>query len=70
MEFVDVYDLVDVTIDYGNYIECEREVITPALKAAGYSVGTWRTGEGDSFGPLSRCVTISKDGVNKVAVYG
>ena len=48
--FVDVYDVLpDVTIDYQNYWRCERDLITPALVAAGYQVGPW----------YGRSVTIS-----------
>jgi hypothetical protein len=50
--------LPTLDVDYEHYATCEREVITPALIEAGYAVlGGWRTGDGDSFGPLTRCVS-------------
>lgn len=59
--------LPDVVPDYENYYACERDVIGPALRAAGYRlIGGWYCGERDSWGPLSRCIQTDKG----VVVYG
>lgn len=34
--------------------EWEREVAEPQLRKKGWTVLSWHTGDGDSFGPLSR----------------
>jgi hypothetical protein len=54
--YIDLYDVApDVKVNYSEYWASERDVITPALEAAGYQiVGSWYTGDGDSFGPLTR----------------
>lgn len=36
------------------YAEWEREVAQPALESKGWIVLSWHTGDGDSFGPLTR----------------
>lgn len=66
--FIDLYDILpDVEIDYERYYTSERDVVNPALIAAGYEIrGPWFTGDGDSFGPLTRCVETDKG----VVVYG
>jgi hypothetical protein len=56
--------------DLDKYRRCEHEVLTPALEALGYEVGGWFTGDGDSFGPLTRCVRVTKDNKSAVVVYG
>lgn len=59
--------LPDVEPDFDNYAECERTVISPALVLAGYTLrGGWYTGDGDSFGPLTRCINTDEGTV----VYG
>ncbi len=59
--------LPDVEPDFDAYAKCEREVLTPALESAGFTVsGNWFTGDGDSFGPLTRCVHTDKG----VIIYG
>ena len=46
--------LPGLDIDYEHCAKSEREVITPALEAAGYTVsGPWFTGDGDSSGPTA-----------------
>lgn len=56
---------------YPAYIDGERNILTPALKKAGYELlGDWYTGEGDSFGPLSRCIDAAHNGESIVIVYG
>ena len=39
------------------YTNWEANVATPRLEELGYTNLTWRTGESDSFGPLSRVCT-------------
>src|ERR1700685_1695920 len=48
------------------------ELITaePKLRELGYSIVRWYTGDGDSFGPLTRVVIVEKDGVREALVYG
>lgn len=62
----DILPEVEPAFD-GTYVSCERDVIEPALKAAGYTLfGGWFTGDGDSFGPLTRCVRTDQG----IVVYG
>lgn len=75
--YLDLYDILpDAHPSYdwrdGSMARVEREVLTPALTAAGYTVGDgWWSGEKDSFGPLSRCVrVVTPEGENKIVVYG
>lgn len=50
-----------------DYSDFETQVITPQLLVAGYELfGHWYTGDGDSFGPLTRCINTDKG----VVVYG
>lgn len=59
--------LPDVEVDYERYATCERTVLGPALEAAGYELrGRWTTGDGDSFGPLTRYIATDRG----VVVYG
>jgi hypothetical protein len=69
---IDVYDIVPgISIDYKQWAQSERDVITPALVSAGYSVGNWFTAEGDSFGPLCRAArATSPDGELVTVFYG
>lgn len=54
-------------IDYEHYVESERDIIAPALMMAGYRlIGSFYTGDGDSFGPLTRCIRTDKG----IVVYG
>lgn len=66
--YVDLYDILpDIDVDYEHWAKCERDVITPALREAGYQLrGHWYTGDGDSFGPLSRCIQTDR----VIVVYG
>ena len=53
------------------YQDWEKEIATPALIAAGYNtMGIWHTGDGDSFGPLSRFTVAHKDDRTFVFTYG
>ncbi|MCW3019360.1 MAG: hypothetical protein JWN10_1668 [Solirubrobacterales bacterium] len=56
-----------IEIDYENYRDCEENVIAPALVASGYVLKSgWFTGDGDTFGPLTRCIETDRGTV----VYG
>lgn len=71
--YIDLYDILpDIKVGYSRYWESEKEVISPALKSAGYQLdGPWYTGEGDSFGPLSRCIRVTTpDDKRVIVVYG
>lgn len=68
MEYVWLDDIApEVEVDYEHHARCEREVIGPALERLGYRLsGPWFTGDGDSFGPLTRCIRTDK----VIVVYG
>jgi len=62
----------EIDIDYDKYSECEQKVISPALVQAGFDLAwyetraseiryNWQTGEGDSFGPLSRYIRATHE---------
>lgn len=60
-------------IDYcssSGYLNWESNIARPELERLGYSVIGWRTGDGDSFGPLTRVVTIEKNGIREQFIYG
>ena len=69
-----VIELLDVLpgapVDYERYAEAEREKVTPLLEALGYEVIRWCTGDGDSFGPLTRYAICRKDGKRVWLMYG
>ncbi|HET6285766.1 MAG TPA: hypothetical protein VFG15_03315 [Amycolatopsis sp.] len=70
--YLNIDDIIPtLPLDFDNYMQCEEEVITPALLEAGYAVtGSWYTSEGDSFGPLSRAVEATNpDGEPVIVVY-
>lgn len=72
VEYADVHSIAPtVQIDYANWWQSERDVITPALNDAGYLVGPWYTAEGDSFGPLCRAASATApDGRPVIVSYG
>ncbi len=73
MKEVVVYELISMDgFDFGRYYEGEREILTPRLIAAGYSVlNQFYTIDGDDFGPLVRGVKLrSPSGEEFVAFYG
>jgi len=58
---------------YNEYLTWERDVATPALEEKGWRVlRDWYTGDGDSFGPLVRCIKCERvDSYEKVIfTYG
>lgn len=67
ISYLSLYDILpDVQVDYDRYWQSEKE-ITPQLEQAGFEIrGSWYTGDGDSFGPLTRCIDTNKG----IIVYG
>lgn len=63
---------VQPTFAVPGYAADESDNLTPALKRAGYTIhSSWFTGDGDSFGPLTRCVrAIDPKGDRVIVVYG
>lgn len=56
---------------FAEYFKGEREILTPALQHAGYTLeGAFFSGERDTWGPLSRCIYAVKDGERVCLVYG
>lgn len=58
--------------DSMNYKVWEDDVAIPALREKGYIINNqgFHTREGDSFGPLSRGIFISRDKTQYLAWYG
>lgn len=52
------------------YWDWETKTAEPKLKELGYKVIRWFTGDGDSFGPLTRVVVVEKDGKREELMYG
>jgi len=67
--YLDVRDLVPgIKFDRVAYARSEQEIITPALVDLGYEVGAWYTSQ-RTYGSLTRCARISKDGKVVVVAY-
>jgi hypothetical protein len=73
--YIDLYDLGltnEPSYDFrsGEMTKQER-LITAELVEKGYTVpNRWYTGEGDSFGPLSRCLRVkTPDGKARILCY-
>jgi len=49
----------------GTYRRWEQEVAIPRLETLGYTVQRIYTGDGDSFGPLTRMFVVTKNGVEQ-----
>lgn len=56
--------------DSRRYDEWENDIAAPALLSLGYVASGWHTIDGDSFGPLVRGVTLTKDGKRQIYTYG
>jgi hypothetical protein len=52
------------------YRKWEDQTARPLLEQRGYSNVSFSMGEHDSFGPLSRIVTATRDGVKHRFIYG
>lgn len=71
VDFNDILPNVHPVCTNAGYAADERDVLTPALIEAGCTtLSGWYDGERDSFGPLSRCITVEKDGEEIAVVYG
>lgn len=71
--YKDLYSILpDVKIDFENFWECEKNVLTPALIELGYRVNiNWYSQDQDSFGPLVRAVNVTgPDSKEYILVYG
>jgi len=71
----DLFDILPSTVSLDNHCSrefwrWEDEVVTPILLDLGYTDIVWRMGEVDSWGPLSRVVSVSRDGFREQFVYG
>lgn len=77
IQYRDIWEILPegtFTEDYcgtrGAFLKWEAR-INPILKSLGYGiVKDWTTGERDSFGPLSRVITLEKDGITQQFFYG
>ena len=71
-DLADVLPNVHPDCTNAGFHACERDVLTPALEKAGWVLaGNWYTGDGDSFGPLTRCIRAhNPQGVLQIIVYG
>lgn len=60
------------SFDFTKYGTHERELLTPAIVAAGYKItGEWHSTECDDFGPLTRGIrVITPEGEPAVVWYG
>lgn len=66
----EVIVLTGLTYDE-NYINQEKELLTPRLEAVGYTNIQWQDGERDSFGPLTRVCSCNDRYGNRVYfIYG
>lgn len=70
--WLDLYKILpDVDVDSNRYRTSEQDDVDPALQAAGYELlGGWKTGDGDSFGPLTRWRRVKKDDKEYRVIYG
>lgn len=53
-----------------NYSLWETQIAAPILEADGFEVGHWYSIEEDSFGPLVRGVSLTKEGITEDYFYG
>lgn len=62
---------VSSAFDFGKYYEHEKTVLEPAMTKIGMiKTGNWYSTEYDSFGPLTRGVIVTYQGVEHLAWYG
>lgn len=73
--FIDLFEIIGENVEMGgfcdhNYREWEINVAEAELNDRGYRIIRWETGERDSFGPLSRIVTVeNEDGLRYKLIY-
>lgn len=56
--------------DVRAYRDYEEDQLTPWLRSMGFTNITWRMGEADSFGPLSRHATMKRGQLRFEFIYG
>jgi hypothetical protein len=71
-EYVDLTEVISFSeFSFERYREGERNILTPQLKALGYTEVEFLPGETDSFGPLSRtCRATDSQGYIVWFMYG
>jgi len=71
-EYVVLTELLDFDkFDFEEYFRDEKRVLQPQLEFLGYTDINWGSGEGDSFGPLTRiCRAKDKNGNVVYFMYG
>jgi len=52
------------------YWRWENHTATPRLERLGYEVHRWWTGDGDSYGPMTRCCIATKGDEVTRFIYG
>lgn len=52
------------------WYDWEQKTARPKLSELGYRILRVYTGDGDSFGPLTRVFVVEKDGVREELMYG
>lgn len=68
---VDLFDILpNVNIDFERYYKSEVEVVNPQLREHGYKlIGSWFSGEADSFGPLSRNIDAKDPNGKAITIW-
>lgn len=57
---IDIEEILDFKdFSFADWYNGEKNILTPQLQKLGYSNIRWSMGEQDSFGPLSRVVTMT-----------
>lgn len=76
-QYVDLFDVLPNDVSLAGYCDraydvWENTIAAPALRDLGYELLGWKDGERDSFGPLSRIVTVKFAGsdLTQQLVYG
>lgn len=73
-DYIDLYELNlknEPSYDWRDgSMHRQEKLIKEELEGMGYTVGRWECGERDSFGPLSRIVSVTTPkGEHKVVIY-
>lgn len=71
-DLFEVYPAANVDYDWSSgAMRAAEEATKSQMIEMGYTInGEWFCGEKDSFGPLSRCLVVEKDGDRFVVCYG
>lgn len=74
IEYIDLYKFLcfaGFSYDLSRYAKDEMIFLEPQLRDLGYSDFVWGHGDYDSFGPLTRIVSMNdKDGKRVYGIYG